>query len=167
MTDKKQRCLEGNGMLEIETGSQSIAEIKTLRLQSRLDYGDLKGARQDNVSESHTAYLKEQFVIGCLALVVGLLAGNFALSGWTIPADSFCFLDDYARYACAYSGFGATIFGSMMVNDFILPMSRGLHSQSPTAVLEKVGSEEQIHFVVSKFEEEKDSVSQVSSEQKR
>ena len=43
-----------------------------------------------------------------------------ALFGWSSPNNSFYFLGEYARYVCAYGGFAATIFGSMLINDFLV-----------------------------------------------
>jgi len=117
-------------------------------------------------SEKRVTYQKVQLVLGCISLVLGLLAANFALFGWSTPADSFHLLGEYARYACAYGGFGAIIFGSMIINDFIILRSSGIKSQSTAIALEKVDShKEQVQFIVSNSEEEKESVSQVSSEQ--
>ncbi len=128
----------------------------------------INDARQENVPEKHATYSKVQFAFGCLSLVVGLLAANFSLFGWSTPAYSFYLLGDYARYACAYGGFGAIILGSMMVNDFIILRSRGFKSQSSAISLDETESEEeQVHFVVSEFEEENEYVSQISSKQKR
>lgn len=124
--------------------------------------------RPDYLLEKRVPYQKVKLVLGCLSLVVGLLAANYALFGWVTPANSFYFLGEYARYACAYGGFGAIVSGSMMINDFLILRSRGLKNQSAASALEKVEyGEEKVHFVVSEFEEEKESVSQVSSKQKR
>ena len=43
-----------------------------------------------------------------------------ALFGWSSPNSSFYFLGESARYVCAYGGFAATIFGAMLINDFIV-----------------------------------------------
>jgi hypothetical protein len=32
----------------------------------------------------------------------------------------FYLLGEYARYACAYGGFAATIFGAMLIDDFLV-----------------------------------------------
>ena len=59
-------------------------------------------------------------VIGCVSLSVGLLAASFALFGWKAPYGFLYFLGEYARYVCAFGGFGAIIFGSMLINDFLV-----------------------------------------------
>jgi len=48
------------------------------------------------------------------------LAANFALFGWHNPIGFSYLLGEYARYACAYGGFAATIFGAMLINDFLV-----------------------------------------------
>jgi len=66
------------------------------------------------------SYLKVRLLLGCVSLVVGLLAANLALFGWRNPDGFFYLLGEYAHYACAYGGFAATIFGAMMINDFLV-----------------------------------------------
>jgi hypothetical protein len=65
-------------------------------------------------------YLKVRLFLGTVSLVIGLLAANFALFGWHIPDGFFYLLGEYARYVCAYGGFAATIFGAMLINDFLV-----------------------------------------------
>ena len=56
------------------------------------------------------------------------MAANLALFNWSSPNSFFYSLGDgfyyllgeYARYVCAYGGFAATIFGAMLINDFIV-----------------------------------------------
>jgi hypothetical protein len=51
-----------------------------------------------------------------------------ALFEWSSPNSFFHFLGDgfyyllgeYARYVCAYGGFAATIFGAMLINEFLV-----------------------------------------------
>jgi hypothetical protein len=43
-----------------------------------------------------------------------------ALFGWSSPKSFFYLLGEYARYVCAYGGFAATIFGAMLINDFLV-----------------------------------------------
>jgi hypothetical protein len=51
-----------------------------------------------------------------------------ALFNWSSPNSFFYSLGDgfyyllgeYARYVCAYGGFAATIFGAMLINDFLV-----------------------------------------------
>jgi hypothetical protein len=116
--------------------------------------------------EKPTPNLKVKSILGGLSLVVGLLAANFALFGWRTPSDTFYLLGEYARYACAYGGLGAIIFGSMLINDFFVMRSRP-KEQSTADSLEKVESDkEHVHFMVPEFEEEKEADSQVPSKQK-
>ena len=66
------------------------------------------------------SYLKIRLILGFISLIVGLIAANIAFFGW-INQDSFLyFLGDYARYVCAFGGFSAIIFGSMLINDFLV-----------------------------------------------
>jgi hypothetical protein len=64
--------------------------------------------------------LKIRMVLGCVFLIVGLLAASFALFGWRTADGFLYFLGEYARYVCAFGGFGAIIFGSMLINDFLV-----------------------------------------------
>jgi hypothetical protein len=66
------------------------------------------------------SYLKFRLLLGTVSLIIGLLAANFALFGWHNPDGFFYLLGEYARYACAYGGFAATIFGAMLINDFFV-----------------------------------------------
>ena len=53
-------------------------------------------------------------------MVIGLLAANFALFDWRNPDGFLYLLGEYARYACAYGGFAAIIFGAMLINEFLV-----------------------------------------------
>lgn len=66
------------------------------------------------------SYLKVRLLLGTFSLIIGLLAANFALFEWHNPDGSFYLLGEYARYVCAYGGFAATIFGAMLINDFLV-----------------------------------------------
>jgi hypothetical protein len=66
--------------------------------------------------------------LGIGSLIIGLLATNLAIFGWSSP-NSFFFslgqsfyylLGEYARYICAYGGLSSTIFGAMLINDFLV-----------------------------------------------
>jgi hypothetical protein len=73
-------------------------------------------------------YLKVRFFFGSVSLIIGLLATNLAIFGWNSPESffslsgegSYYLLGEYARYVCAYGGLGATIFGAMLINDFLV-----------------------------------------------
>ena len=65
-------------------------------------------------------YLKVRLFLGSFSLVIGLLAANFALFGWNSPNSSFYLLGEYARYVCAYGGLTATIFGAMLIDNFLV-----------------------------------------------
>ena len=73
-------------------------------------------------------YLKVRLFLGIVSLTIGLLAANLALFGWSNPNSFFYFLGDgfyyllgeSARFVCAYGGFAATIFGAMLINDFLV-----------------------------------------------
>lgn len=69
-------------------------------------------------------------VLGCVTLSVGLLAAGFALFAWRTPDGFLYFLGEYARYVCAFGGFGAIIFGSMLINDFLIIRNHDLRSKA-------------------------------------
>lgn len=66
------------------------------------------------------SYLKVRLLLGTVSLLTGLLAASLALFGWQNPNGFFYLLGEYARYACAYGGFAAIIFGAMLINDFFV-----------------------------------------------
>jgi hypothetical protein len=66
------------------------------------------------------SYLRFKGLLGTVSLVTGLLAANFALFGWRSPDGFSYLLGDYARYACAYGGLAAIIFGAILMNDFFV-----------------------------------------------
>jgi hypothetical protein len=69
-------------------------------------------------------------ILGCVSLSVGLLAASFAIFGWRTP-DSFLYsLGEFARYICAFGAFGAIIFGSMLINDFLTIRNYDLKRQA-------------------------------------
>jgi hypothetical protein len=61
---------------------------------------------------------------------VGLLAANFALFAWRAPDGFLYFLGEYARYICAFGSFAALIFGSMLINDFLVFRKNDLRRQA-------------------------------------
>jgi hypothetical protein len=73
-------------------------------------------------------YLKLRLFFGSVSLIIGLWAVNFALFGWSSPGSFFFLLGEgfyyllgeSARYVCAYGGFAATIFGAMLIDDFLV-----------------------------------------------
>lgn len=65
-------------------------------------------------------YLKVKLVLGCVSLTMGFLAANLALFNWVERAGLYYLFGVYARYVCAYGGFGAMIFGAMLINDFLI-----------------------------------------------
>jgi len=74
-------------------------------------------------------------------------------------------LGDYARYACAYGGFGAIIFGAMLINDFLVSRSKKTKHQSNAESLEETEiDKEPVQFVVPALEEERKADSQETSE---
>jgi hypothetical protein len=85
------------------------------------------------------SYLKVRALLGCVSLVIGLLAADLALFGWQNPEGFFYLLGEYARYVCAYGGFAAMIFGAMLVNDFFV--LRKLTAIKPEAGSSKVDSD--------------------------
>ena len=75
-------------------------------------------------------YLKVRLALGCISLVVGLLAANLALFGWNQQTGFFYLLGEGAHYACAYGGFAAIILGSMLINDFYVLRSHDLKEEA-------------------------------------
>ena len=63
---------------------------------------------------------KLKLALGIVSLIVGLLAASFALFNWIELTNLYYLLGNFARYACAYGGFAAIIFGAMLVNDFFV-----------------------------------------------
>jgi hypothetical protein len=69
--------------------------------------------------EQKTRYLKVKLFLGCFTLAVGFLAANLALFHWVEQTGLYYLLGEFARYVCAYGGFGAMIFGAILINDFL------------------------------------------------
>jgi hypothetical protein len=63
---------------------------------------------------------ERRLILGVVSLGVGFFAANLALFNWIERTGLSYLLANYARYVCAYGGFGAMIFGAMLVNDFIV-----------------------------------------------
>lgn len=66
------------------------------------------------------SHARIRLILGAVSLGIGLLTANMALFQW---AEQISLLGAYARYVCAYGGFGAMIFGALLVNDFFVRMS--------------------------------------------
>ena len=64
--------------------------------------------------------LKIRLLLGAITLAVGLLASSLALFAWRAPDGFLYFLGAYSRYVCAFGGFASIIFGSMLINDFLV-----------------------------------------------
>lgn len=75
-------------------------------------------------------YLKIRLIIGLVSLVVGLIAATFALFSWGAPDGFLFFLGEYSRYVCAFGGFASIIFGSMLINDFLILKKSKLKEQA-------------------------------------
>ena len=76
------------------------------------------------------SYLKIRLILGLISLVIGLLAANIAFFGW-INQDGFLYLlGDYARYVCVFGGFAAIIFGSMLINDFLVTQKQDFRKKA-------------------------------------
>jgi hypothetical protein len=71
-----------------------------------------------------TKHLEEKLYLGVVSLGVGLIAANLALFNWVERTGVSYMLANYARYVCAYGGFGGMIFGAMLVNDFLVVRKR-------------------------------------------
>jgi len=76
--------------------------------------------------------LEKRLLLGVVSLGVGLFAANLALFNWIERTGLSYLLANYARYVCAYGGFGAMIFGAMLVNDFLVKREfpKRKHSES-------------------------------------
>jgi hypothetical protein len=68
----------------------------------------------------NASVLKFRPILGAVSLIIGLLAVNLALFGWSDPEGFSYILGEYARYVCALGGFTATIFGAMLIKDFFV-----------------------------------------------
>jgi hypothetical protein len=79
-----------------------------------LHASEVKSMRQD------VQHLEKRLLLGVVSLGVGLFAANLALFNWIERTGLSYLLANYARYVCAYGGFGAMIFGAMLVNDFLV-----------------------------------------------
>jgi hypothetical protein len=89
-------------------------------------------------------YVRVRLALGCVSLVIGLIAANFGLFNWVERTDLFYLLGNYARYVCAYGGFGAMIFGAMLINDFFVLrkfVTKKLITIKPEAGSSKVDSD--------------------------
>jgi hypothetical protein len=67
-----------------------------------------------------TGQSEKRLILGAVSLGVGFFAANLALFNWVERTGLSYLLANYARYVCAYGGFGAMIFGAMLVNDFLV-----------------------------------------------
>jgi hypothetical protein len=65
-------------------------------------------------------YLNLKLVLGSISLAIGMLAATFALFGWVEQDKPQYLLGNYGRDVCAFGGFGAMIFGAMLINDFLI-----------------------------------------------
>ena len=65
-------------------------------------------------------YLNLKLILGSISLAIGLLAATFTLFGWVEQNKPQYLLGNYGRSVCAFGGFGATIFGAMLLNDFLI-----------------------------------------------
>ena len=76
--------------------------------------------------------LEKRLILGVLSLGVGFFGANIALFNWIERTGLNYLLANCARYVCAYGGFGAMIFGAMLVNDFIVRRQflKNKHSRS-------------------------------------
>jgi hypothetical protein len=84
-------------------------------------------------------HLKLKLTLGSIAVAIGLLAASFAMFGWMEQINSQSILGNYGRYICAFGGFGAMIFGAMLVNDFLLlrkPFARKMPHRAPSKTKE-------------------------------
>ena len=70
--------------------------------------------------QQKTVYPKKRFVLGLCALIVGFIAANLAIFNWIELIGLHHLLGDYALYVCAFGGFAAMIFGTMLIDDFLL-----------------------------------------------
>jgi hypothetical protein len=64
--------------------------------------------------------LEKRLILGVVSLGVGFFAANIALFNWIERTGISYLLANYARYVCAYGGFGAMIFGAMLINEFLV-----------------------------------------------
>ena len=70
--------------------------------------------------EKKAKYLRAKLALGCVSLGIGLLAANLALFHWVERVGLHFLLGGYARYVCGFGGFGAMIFGTTLINEFLV-----------------------------------------------
>ena len=70
--------------------------------------------------QQKTVYSKKRFVLGLCTLIVGFIAANLAIFNWIEVIGLHRLLGDYALYVCAFGGFAAMIFGTMLIDDFLV-----------------------------------------------
>lgn len=70
------------------------------------------------------SYAEIRLILGLTSVGIGLFAANLALFHWVEQTGVYHLLGEYAKYVCAYGGFGAMIFGSMLINDFLIQRRR-------------------------------------------
>ena len=92
---------------------------------------------------------QKRLILGVVSLVVGLFAANLALFNWIERTGLNYLLANYARYVCAYGGFGAMIFGAMLVNDFLARREsvRKKDSESELTTLVSDGNEREPEWI--------------------
>ena len=67
-----------------------------------------------------TAYPKKRFILGLCTLIVGFIAANLTIFNWIKVIGLHHLLGHYTPYICAFGGFAAMIFGTMLIDDFLL-----------------------------------------------
>jgi hypothetical protein len=61
---------------------------------------------------------KIRLLIGCTALIVGVVATGLALYRWPQSSNTVYLLGSYAKYVCAFGGLLAAVTGLLIIRDF-------------------------------------------------
>lgn len=70
--------------------------------------------------QQKTPYLKKRLILGFCTLILGVLTANLTIFNWVEAIGLHHLLGSYAPYICAFGGFAAMIFGTMLIDDFLL-----------------------------------------------
>jgi len=96
------------------------------------------------------SYAEIRLTLGVASVGIGLFAANLALFHWVEQTGIYHLLGNYAQYICAYGGFGAMIFGSMLINDFLVQRRRAIAREDLSKFLVDLNAAKEKKVVVRK-----------------
>jgi hypothetical protein len=100
------------------------------------------------------SHAKIRLILGVVSLGIGLITANLALFQWAEQTGLYRLFGDYSRYVCAYGGFGAMIFGALLINDFFFLMSTKKRELAHARALTRYRRSQAIHINVREPEEQ-------------